>query len=310
MSTRCSFHGWPPTELWQAVAVGNTPSAASALVTEQPGEARDPLQFEVRRSDAPLIDCVWRCRSSDGGDLVSVASSNWHLVIGTTNGRTEVSVRGPETGAIRGPLPLASDWVGIRFGLGVTLQGLPIQRLVNESLRLPEAGQRSFGWKGTAWRLPTYDNVEGLVERLSREGLLSGDPVVKATARGDDVGSSLRTVQRRFLSVTGLTRRASRQIERARYAAVRLREGAAPAEVAHELGYSDQPHLTRSLRRFLGHTPAQISDPHQSDQMSLLFKTDAAGLPTVAFDRLGLRERHRDVQDHFGDVGQSQRQAG
>lgn len=263
--------------------MGITPSA--------PQQAREPLHFDVRPSDSPLIDCVWHCRSTDGGDLVSVASSHWHLVIGTANGRTEVSVRGPETGAVRGPLPPASDWVGIRFGLGVTLQGLPIHRIVNESLSLPASSERSFGWKGTLWRLPTYDNVEGLVDRLGREGLLAGDPVVQAAVRGVGDGSSLRTVQRRFQSVTGLTRRASRQIERARRAAVRLREGTTPSTVAHELGYADQPHLTRSLRRYLGHTPAQISDPGQSHQMSLLFKTDAAGFPTVAFDRLGLPEK-------------------
>lgn len=221
---------------------------------------------------------MWHCRSSGGGDLVSVASSHWHLVIGTADGRTHVSVRGPETGAVRGPLPPASDWVGIRLHAGhVAGPADPLDR----QPEFPAAGGRptSFGWKGTAWRLPTYDNVEGLVERLCSEGLLAGDPVVRATVHGVGDGSSLRTVQRRFRSVTGLTRRASPQIERARRAAVRLREGTTPSEVAQELGYADQPDLTRSLRRFLGSTPAQIADPRQSDQMSLLFKTDAVGLP-------------------------------
>lgn len=262
----------------------------------EPGEdARPPIPFDVRRSDVPLIDCVWRCHSTDGGDLVSVSSSHWHLVIGTTRGRTEVTVHGPETGAVRGPLPTDSSWVGIRFGLGVTLHGLPMHRLIDDNLLLPEAGQRAFRWKGSAWRLPTYDNAEGLVQRLRREGLLSGDPVVQEAVRGIDAGSSLRTVQRRFRSVTGLTRRAYRQIERARQAAVLLREGSAPSAVAHELGYADQPHLTRSLRRFIGRTPAQISDPRHAGQLSLLFKTDAAGLPTVSFDRLGLIERQTDA---------------
>jgi AraC-like DNA-binding protein len=96
----------------------------------------------------------------------------------------------------------------------------------------------------------------------------------------------LRTLQRRFHAATGLTRRAVRQIERARLAGVRLREGATPAEVTHELGYYDQPHLTRSLRRVLGQTPAELADPSRDEQLSLLYKTDAAGSPAVPFERI------------------------
>ena len=50
------------------------------------------LRFDVRASDLPLVDCVWRCRSTDVGQLVSVSSSHWHLVVGETEGLTEVTV--------------------------------------------------------------------------------------------------------------------------------------------------------------------------------------------------------------------------
>ena len=288
----------------------NTAPPPDRQVIDQPPQARSSLGFEVRHSDAPLIDCVWRCDSADGGDLVSVASSHWHLVVSTTDGRTEVSVHGPETVAVRGPMPPGSSWLGIRFGLGVTLAGAPMDRLVDGNLALPAAAHRSFRWKGTAWQLPNYDHAEGLVVRLEREGLLFPDPLVAATVSGTAVDPSLRTVQRRFQAVTGLTRRAYRQIERARLAAVRLREGATPATVAHELGYADQPHLTRSLRRFLGHTPAQLSDPDLSAQLSLLFKTDETGMPSVAFDQLRRRERPVHDQVQFDSDDQWELQAG
>jgi AraC-like DNA-binding protein len=38
-----------------------------------------------------------------------------------------------------------------------------------------------------------------------------------------------------------------------------LTEGVAPIDVALRAGYADQPHLTRSLRRFVGQTPAEIA---------------------------------------------------
>lgn len=69
---------------------------------------------------------------------------------------------------------------------------------------------------------------------------------------------SLRTVQYRILRSTGLSQRTIRQIERARYAAILLKQGVSILDTVYEAGYSDQPHLTRSLKHFIGHTPAEI----------------------------------------------------
>jgi methylphosphotriester-DNA--protein-cysteine methyltransferase len=62
------------------------------------------------------------------------------------------------------------------------------------------------------------------------------------------------------------------QIERARYATNLLREGVSILDTVHQAGYFDQPHLTRSLRRRIGQTPAEIIRGHQ--QLSLLYKTE------------------------------------
>jgi hypothetical protein len=45
------------------------------------------------------------------------------------------------------------------------------------------------------------------------------------------------------------------------------------------LGYFDQPHLTRSLPRFIGQTPAQITQGQ--NQLAFLYKTDSAAEPKV-----------------------------
>ena len=72
-------------------------------------------------------------------------------------------------------------------------------------------------------------------------------------------GVSTRTLQRRVARATGLTRRAIRQIARAERAVEVLERGASPRDAAHRLGYADQAHLTRSLQRFVGQTPAQVA---------------------------------------------------
>ena len=70
---------------------------------------------------------------------------------------------------------------------------------------------------------------------------------------------SERTVRRRFLYATGMTQGVIRQIERAVQASEMLGSGVPILDVVYLAGYADQPHLTRSLKRFIGQTPAQLA---------------------------------------------------
>jgi AraC-like DNA-binding protein len=69
----------------------------------------------------------------------------------------------------------------------------------------------------------------------------------------------MRSLQYRFLRATGLTRKTIQQIERARGAVSLLERGTPISDAALEAGYFDQAHLTNSLKRFVGRTPAQIA---------------------------------------------------
>ncbi|MBV9875624.1 MAG: AraC family transcriptional regulator [Verrucomicrobia bacterium] len=80
-----------------------------------------------------------------------------------------------------------------------------------------------------------------------------------------------RYTQRHFLQSTGITYARFQQIQRARYATTLLREGASIADVIVGAGYFDQPHLTRSLKRFIGDTPSNIIQGRK--QLSFLYKT-------------------------------------
>lgn len=108
---------------------------------------------------------------------------------------------------------------------------------------------------------PNYDNADTFVDRLVRDGLLTNDPTVTAIQQGLSPKMSLRSVQYRFQLSTGLSHRTIRQIERARYAAALLKQGVSIFDAVYEAGYSDQAHLTRSLKHFIGHTPTEILNP-------------------------------------------------
>jgi len=140
-------------------------------------------------------------------------------------------------------------------------------------VNLPEASSKSFWLQGSAWQFPDYENIETFVDWLFQDGLLVHDPMVSAVLRGQVPEVSLRTVQRRFLDATGLTRSTVCQIERARYAAKLLKQGVGILDVVHQAGYADQPHMTRSLKQLTGQTPAQMMSKDRKP-LSFLFKNE------------------------------------
>jgi AraC-like DNA-binding protein len=232
--------------------------------------------FQSRLSESPLVERVWRSRCEQPGMFTSMALNRVQLVVWSQDGKTYFTVRGPETIATPAYCPVHEEYVGIVLKCGAYLPQLPPHALRDDAATLPEASATRFWLVGSAWRFPTYDNADVFIERLARAGLLVYEPVVEAALRGQLDDRSLRSAQRRFLRATGLTHSAVRQIERARYATALLRHGATIGDVMAQADYFDQPHLTRSLRRFIGQTPAQLAARTagaEREQLSFLYKT-------------------------------------
>ncbi|GMA14239.1 AraC family transcriptional regulator (plasmid) [Deinococcus metallilatus] len=214
-----------------------------------------------RGSGSPLVESVWSARSEGGGHMTSLAVCSTELVFTRQGGELSVMLRGPETWATTAPVPHDAQFFGVTLGLGVHLPGLPPTRLRDRHAPLAASGRHL--WLGDrALPLPGPDDAEAFVERLERLGLLRREPQVQVLLQGERPAdpASLRRAQRRFLEATGLSLRATRTIERARLALERLQAGHAVADVVHELGYTDQAHLTRLLRRLMGRTPARTRD--------------------------------------------------
>jgi AraC-like DNA-binding protein len=217
------------------------------------------FDLEERPSESALVDSVWRTSSgTDPGSFTSVAENHWGIVITRQQGRTWLTIRGPETRATPSPIPEEAEFVGIAFKHGAFLPDLPAGTLVDASLDLPGASRHAFRLLGAIWDFPDFENADGFVARLVKEGLLVQDPAVEEAVQGRSSGLSTRTLQRRFLRSTGLTPGTLFQIERAREAAAMLERGVPILDTVDQAGYADQPHLTRAMRRFWGYTPAQI----------------------------------------------------
>jgi hypothetical protein len=218
-------------------------------------------EFEVVKStNSPFIETVWRARTESAGSFTSVAASNWEMVLVTFGGETTVVARGPETRPSEADYPADAEYLGITFKLGAFMPHLPVRTLLDrQDATLPEASGSSFWLHGSAWELPTFENADVFVDRLVRRGILVRDPAVEAAIQGHTPDTSIRSMQYRFLRATGLTQKTIRQIERARGAVSLLERGTPIVDTALDLGYFDQAHLTNSLKRFVGRTPAQIA---------------------------------------------------
>ncbi len=221
--------------------------------------------LDERPSDSPLVDMVWRGQTENAGVRVAPAGGCWVMLIEKQGGRTRPSLVGPMTRALSMPYAAETEFFAIKFKAGTFMPHLPAENLLNTVIDLPEAAGRSFWLNGSAWRFPDYENVEPFVDRLVREGILAHDGVVDAVLQDQPLELSPRSVQRRFLHTTGLTRNSIRQIARARKAMTLLQRGDSILEVVYKAGYVDQPHMTKSLKHFIGQTPAQIARMGQSE---------------------------------------------
>ncbi|MGF0315008.1 helix-turn-helix domain-containing protein [Nocardia fluminea] len=218
------------------------------------------LVFETRLSDSPWVESVWTCRSDQVTEMTSVATETWGLVFWEQQGVPSAAVTGPEVATSTAPVPEGADFVGIQFAVGTSLRAVTATTLVDSGIVLPDVTARGFWLDGDRWETPRLDDAEALVERLVGHGVVVRDALVADTLRGLTPAITERTLERRFRAATGLTRGAVRQIERARTAALLLSAGDAPGDVIDKLGYYDEPHLARALRRFVGRTAGQLRE--------------------------------------------------
>jgi hypothetical protein len=231
--------------------------------------------FEERLSDSPFVERIWRAQSERTGGFLSVAASQWEMVVSKYQDEITVTVRGPETKATSMNVTLVGgEFFGIVFKYGAFMPHFPVGDLVDGDVDLPDASSKSFWLNGAAWQFPNYENADTFVNRLVRESLLDCDPIIEPVLRGEPQDLSPRSVQRRFLQATGLTQSSIRQIERARYATILLQQGISILDTVEQAGYADQAHLTRALKYLIGKTPAQIINKSEPEQLSLLFKTE------------------------------------
>lgn len=218
------------------------------------------FEYEEQPSRSRFVDIIWRTHDTSDGTYLAAADACWDLIFIRSVHGNRALLSGPSTQITPVPYRAGNRNVGIRFHRGSFLTHVPTTAMVDTTEALPMPTPDTFVLAGREWPMPTYETADAFVAELERLGLLSDDPVVNAVLRGETADTSIRSVQRRVSHVTGLTANRIRQIVRAREAAERLRRGEPILDVTHDMGYADQAHLTRDLKRLTGYTPGRTKD--------------------------------------------------
>jgi len=215
------------------------------------------FEYEEKASQSRFVDVIWRTHDTSDGTYLAAADACWDMVFIRSAHGNRALLSGPSSTITPVPYRAGNRNVGIRFHRGTYLTHVPASAMVDTTESLPMPGDETFLLAGLEFPLPTYDTVDEFIADLERLDLLSDDPVAMAALRGDEPETSTRSVQRHVATSTGLSANRIRQIVRARQAAERLMLGDPILDVAHDLGYADQAHLTRDVKRLTGYTPGQ-----------------------------------------------------
>jgi len=216
------------------------------------------VRQEERASDSPFVARITRVRYEDDWQGFTTPDGCWDLVVRKVGGRIQVL----QTGVITRPVALSyvagDEYLSISFKPGVFMPNLPGTQMVDRGVVRPTPSARSFCLEHERLEIPTFDNAEGLVERLVDRGLLVRDEIVEGVVEHRPRAITPRSMQRHFQRALGITAKQLAQIERAGRAVELLGQGRRAVDVALELGYADQAHMTRALKALMGRTPKQI----------------------------------------------------
>lgn len=206
-----------------------------------------------RTSTSPLIDRVWHSENIEDGTYVATPDCAWDLLALTlSDGTRAMMLAGQQTKYLDVPYTANTSAVVISFAASAYLAGFKGDELVDATIMLPSDDEGRFILLGHAFEFPEYETAEQLVASMVGAGILKQDDVVASVLEGHPQAMSSRTIQRHFHKVTGISRKTLDKIRRAQDAVKMLQAGTATAEVAAEVGYTDQSHLTKDLKKIMG----------------------------------------------------------
>ncbi|HEX6416034.1 MAG TPA: helix-turn-helix domain-containing protein [Candidatus Saccharimonadales bacterium] len=217
-----------------------------------------------RPSSHPLIDRVWMTKNTADGVYLATPDGAWDLIVMIqADGSRSLAIAGQATKPSHVPYAKDTGGVVVSFTPDAYLTQTPSETLRDSMEFLPNTDADHFEYQGRIFPFPTYDTAEDVVNEMIAEGLIASDELIRSLQDGVPKAASTRAFQRHFLKATGLTQKQFQQIKRAQEAVTLLKEGKKPIEAALDAGYSDQPHLAKSLGKIMESKPSNVDHIHK-----------------------------------------------
>lgn len=217
-----------------------------------------------RTSDHPYIETIWQTRNTADGIYTATPDASWDLIMATdTDGSRFAFIAGQATKSRQLPYKANTRSLVISFVPGAYMSAYPGEKLLDTVEMLPNFDRGHFMLAGHTFAFPTFEDAEQLVEKLVALKILKTDNIVNNAVGNKKPALSERAVQRHFTRTTGLTQKYLAQIQRAQLAVRLLQQGKKPIEVAMEAGYTDQAHLSNSLKKIMNRKPSEVDDIHK-----------------------------------------------
>jgi AraC-like DNA-binding protein len=207
------------------------------------------------------VECLWTRAGDTGGELRIVPDACSDVVWQRGRG---TSVVGPDTSAKLVPCAPDDVFVGIRFlpGAGGGALGVPLNELRDQRVDATEV-DRTFDIHADA------EPAEVIKRLVSAAAGREADPLVARAARvtgrhgvdllARELGLSERQLRRRFHAAVGYGPKALARVLRFRRFIRAVELGRTDlAQLAFDLGYADQAHLTRESTRLAGLPPLAL----------------------------------------------------
>jgi AraC-like DNA-binding protein len=212
-----------------------------------------------------FIETVWKTHNLSDGIYTATPDAAWDLILAINpDGSKFVFIAGQATKPSDIPYKANSSSVVISFIPGAYMPAYPGDTMLDSIEMLPNFDDEHFMLAGHTFAFPTYENAEELVDKLVNLRILKLDTIVDVATRSTKKPAlSERAIQRHFTRTTGLTHKYLSQIQRAKDAVRMLQQGKKPIDVAMEMGYTDQAHLSKSLKKIMRKKPSDVDDIHK-----------------------------------------------
>jgi len=218
-----------------------------------------------RKTDNPYVETIWMTQCITDGVYQATPDGSWDLIaMIDVDGSESMMLTGQATKTYPVPYRAGVSSVVISFAPGAYMPDYNLAKLVDSFEMLPNVDDKHFELLGHTFPFPhDFDEAEKLVEELVSLGMLKSNHVVEGVLGGKSPAMSARAKQRHFVQTTGMTHKAFEQIKRAQKAVSELKQGKKPSDVAAEVGYADQPHLAKSLKKIMDAKPSNVDDIHK-----------------------------------------------